>query len=227
MPELLEEKIEPDVTVKLKRVYTDEQKEHRRLYRLKNREHIRQKSQEYRDADPERHRQTQREYKRKYPERVRRTYEKRKDKQKEEWKVWYKEFGREYAKWYRENNLEQTRESQAKWRKNNPEKLRAKHRKDKYGLTEEQFRDLLEKQDRVCGICKRPFTHEPFVDHDHKTNNVRGLLCSKHNFLLGFADDDVEILEKAIAYLKKSPFEQAKVTDEGLENSGGCAQRGE
>ena len=41
-----------------------------------------------------------------------------------------------------------------------------------------------------------------FVDHSHITNEVRGLLCSKCNSLLGMANDDIEILKKAIEYLK-------------------------
>ena len=41
------------------------------------------------------------------------------------------------------------------------------------------------------------------VDHDHTTNAVRGLLCSKCNHeLLGAAHDSLELLERAVAYLK-------------------------
>jgi hypothetical protein len=40
------------------------------------------------------------------------------------------------------------------------------------------------------------------VDHSHKTNKVRDLLCTKCNTLLGAVDDNVEILEKAIKYLQ-------------------------
>jgi hypothetical protein len=38
------------------------------------------------------------------------------------------------------------------------------------------------------------------VDHDHTTNEVRGILCTNFNLLLGHANDDVSLLEKAIAY---------------------------
>jgi Recombination endonuclease VII len=41
------------------------------------------------------------------------------------------------------------------------------------------------------------------VDHDHFTDQVRKLLCSKCNFLLGLANDDTTFLQKAIDYLKE------------------------
>jgi len=42
------------------------------------------------------------------------------------------------------------------------------------------------------------------MDHCHKTNKIRGLLCGKCNSAIGFFDDDTELLEKAIDYLKKT-----------------------
>lgn len=42
------------------------------------------------------------------------------------------------------------------------------------------------------------------IDHDHKTNKVRGLLCKKCNSLLGFCDDNILILKKAIEYLENN-----------------------
>jgi hypothetical protein len=41
------------------------------------------------------------------------------------------------------------------------------------------------------------------VDHCHKTNKRRGLLCHKCNVGLGMVQDSVEHLEKLIAYLIK------------------------
>jgi hypothetical protein len=74
-----------------------------------------------------------------------------------------------------------------------------------YGITLENYDILLESQKGVCAIC---FTNKPgnkkrfSVDHDHKTGKVRGLLCDKCNRGLGYFNDNFEILEKAIKYLK-------------------------
>ena len=41
------------------------------------------------------------------------------------------------------------------------------------------------------------------IDHNHKTGERRGLLCSHHNAMIGFAGDDTYLLEKGIEYIKK------------------------
>jgi hypothetical protein len=41
------------------------------------------------------------------------------------------------------------------------------------------------------------------VDHDHRTGRIRKLLCVRCNNILGFAADDIALLEKAIEYLKQ------------------------
>jgi len=42
-----------------------------------------------------------------------------------------------------------------------------------------------------------------WIDHNHNNNQVRGLLCGKCNFLIGLAQEDKNILTKAIKYLEK------------------------
>ena len=50
----------------------------------------------------------------------------------------------------------------------------------------------------VCGdVCQMCY------DHNHKTNEFRGWLCSRCNVALGMAKDDIKILKKLILYLKK------------------------
>lgn len=53
-----------------------------------------------------------------------------------------------------------------------------------------------------CDICHG--TIETVIDHCHTTNAVRGYLCSSCNSLLGYAKDNIDILNAAIEYLKKS-----------------------
>lgn len=77
----------------------------------------------------------------------------------------------------------------------------------KYGITEEQYEELKLAQGGKCAIClKKPRTRSLAVDHDHKTGSIRGLLCSRCNHgLLGHAYDSIEMLERAIGYLKNPP----------------------
>jgi hypothetical protein len=78
-------------------------------------------------------------------------------------------------------------------------------KKNKYGLTKEQYLELFVKQDNKCSICKEEFREElkAMVDHDHLTNKIRGLLCSKCNSGLGMFRDNKDILLSAINYLNK------------------------
>ena len=82
----------------------------------------------------------------------------------------------------------------------------------KYGINEISYRDLLQKQNNVCAICAKPNSSKVIkykdiyplmVDHSHKTNLVRGLLCHQCNILLGMAQEDKAILQSAIKYLEK------------------------
>lgn len=82
--------------------------------------------------------------------------------------------------------------------------------KRKYNITLERYDELLEQQSGVCAICCKPPTTENHygtmrlsVDHDHKTGEVRGLLCSKCNLTLGCVDDNKELLLSAVLYLER------------------------
>lgn len=79
-------------------------------------------------------------------------------------------------------------------------------KKAKYGLTEEEYKKLFASQNNKCAICGCEFNenNKGFVDHSHINNEVRGLLCTKCNTLLGMANDNIEVLEKAIQYLKEN-----------------------
>ena len=76
----------------------------------------------------------------------------------------------------------------------------------KYNITEHEYRRLLDKQDNKCAICGQPPSKRQLsVDHNHETNEVRGLLCDNCNLGLGNFQDDPILLKKAIGYINASP----------------------
>jgi len=76
-----------------------------------------------------------------------------------------------------------------------------------YGLTSEQYDALLERQGGRCAICRaRPKSKRLAVDHDHQTEEVRGLLCSRCNHdLLGSAWDSLAMATALWHYMNTPP----------------------
>lgn len=77
----------------------------------------------------------------------------------------------------------------------------------KYGITQEQYDQMLVEQNFCCGICQRPrsdFRRDFAVDHCHDTDVVRGLLCISCNRGLGYLGDDILRLQMAIKYLMEA-----------------------
>jgi len=82
--------------------------------------------------------------------------------------------------------------------------------KREYGITAEQYYELLEKQNGLCGICGEKFTDSKTknadtklcIDHCHSTGRVRGLLCRKCNLALQVVENTL-FVQKAISYLGK------------------------
>lgn len=79
-----------------------------------------------------------------------------------------------------------------------------------YGITHEEYYQMLDEQNGVCKICgsednnnERCSSGKLFIDHCHTTGKVRGLLCSKCNHGLGQFNDDTDRLQKAIDYLNQ------------------------
>lgn len=96
--------------------------------------------------------------------------------------------------------------SQRKYYSNDKETYKWRTIKNNYGLTKEDFFNLLESQDNKCALCKAAFQglrqQDLHIDHCHETKRVRGLLCMKCNVGLGMLGDNVTGLEKALQYVK-------------------------
>ena len=82
-----------------------------------------------------------------------------------------------------------------------------------YGITIEDFEKLAKEQNYLCAICNKPQVPNKrhnneitplAVDHCHKTNKIRKLLCSNCNGALGLFKDNVEVMQKAIQYIKEN-----------------------
>lgn len=84
------------------------------------------------------------------------------------------------------------------WRERNPGYSRSWHFQNRYGITLEERNALATNGCEICGSMDN--LH---VDHDHHLEIVRGILCGKCNVLIGFADENEEILESAIRYLER------------------------
>ena len=96
-----------------------------------------------------------------------------------------------------------------KWAQENPEKRRDTKLIYEFNISHKEYISMLAKQSNVCAICQQPETvklrgilKRLAVDHCHATGKIRGLLCQGCNTSLGNFNDDVSLLERAIAYLK-------------------------
>lgn len=80
-----------------------------------------------------------------------------------------------------------------------------------YGITPRAYHEMLAAQDGRCGICRAPepggsarFFH---VDHCHRTDKVRGLLCSRCNRAMGMFGDDPGLIRRVLDWLEGDPLD--------------------
>jgi protein-arginine kinase activator protein McsA len=75
--------------------------------------------------------------------------------------------------------------------------------KNRYGITIEEKENMRTSQGDKCAICNNEFksTEDTCVDHDHKTNKVRKLLCNNCNVGIGSFHDNPNLLISASQYL--------------------------
>lgn len=107
------------------------------------------------------------------------------------------------------------------WRMQNQEKVRAYreamnarrpgwqrewHLVNRFGITPAEYDRMLAAQNGGCAICgvdtpggRGKHFH---VDHDHATNRVRALLCTRCNTGIGSFGESTRLLRLAISYLQ-------------------------
>lgn len=88
-------------------------------------------------------------------------------------------------------------------------KTRDRHRElhisKRYGISVERYREMFKVQKSLCAICGESETVKNkvlSVDHNHKTGEVRGLLCGHCNRALGYLREDISLLPKIQKYLE-------------------------
>ena len=126
--------------------------------------------------------------------------------------IYKREYDKQYYKdnieskrQYRKDNVEKIKEWYKQYYKNNKEKVLEYATKRNYGLSHEDWLKIWETQNGECAICGEFFDKpsDAQVDHNHKTNEIRGLLCRKCNLGIGYFNDNLELMMRAIKYLNK------------------------
>jgi hypothetical protein len=142
-----------------------------------------------------------------------------------EWKQRNKDKVAAYQKEWRENNIEKRKELKSAWDKSNPEKKKQhskefktkrpdyfvnKHLEGSYGITLEEYKAILALQHYKCAGCgieaEKAQRNKLYVDHCHKTNKIRGLLCQHCNTALGMVKDNPDTLLNLVSYLREHNF---------------------
>ena len=91
------------------------------------------------------------------------------------------------------------------------------HLKKQYGITIDDYDKILADQGNVCAICRGGTSKRHFaVDHNHKSGQIRGLLCARCNRGLSVFMDRIDNLRAAVKYMKDDGAKVKKVLDEEL-----------
>jgi hypothetical protein len=101
---------------------------------------------------------------------------------------------------------EKRRASWTHWRKRFPEKYFNHLLKKNYGITSDQYRDMMDRQAGGCAVCGSETSdiigRRLHVDHCHETGRVRGLLCANCNLAIGKLQDSPDLFLRAAEYLR-------------------------
>ena len=81
------------------------------------------------------------------------------------------------------------------------------HYRCRYGISEEQRNELINKQKNKCACCGSDFTDtprgRPVIDHCHTSGKVREVICDRCNVALGIIGDDSGLAKNLIEYLAR------------------------
>lgn len=80
----------------------------------------------------------------------------------------------------------------------------------RYGISEKQYKELLDSVDNKCQICGD--SSSLVVDHCHDTKKIRGVLCKKCNIGIGNLKDSLVLVESACDYLRCTEYLKKEAT---------------
>lgn len=101
-----------------------------------------------------------------------------------------------------EKRKEYAREQYLRTKEKEPDRVYNNRLKKKFGITIENYNQRLAEQNGLCAVCGEAETHKRLaVDHNHKTGQIRGLLCGRCNPAVGYLRDSAEIARKIADYL--------------------------
>lgn len=113
-----------------------------------------------------------------------------------------------YLERNKEKRLSDSRARHRSAAKADPTFVRRRNLWQYYGITLEEYEEMLDRQRGVCAICGQPETSKYkgvvknlSVDHCHVTGEVRGLLCNNCNRAIGLLGDDLGRIWDAATYL--------------------------
>lgn len=112
---------------------------------------------------------------------------------------------KEYQKERYRKNKDKINKKQKEYNFKNRDNIKSYNLKRRYNITPEQLANMYLEQGDSCKICNIHKDDTPrglVIDHNHKTLEVRGLLCNDCNSGIGMLKENPEFLDKAKQYLK-------------------------
>ena len=147
------------------------------------------------------------EWRRNNPDKVRQANKKAR----ENWKAKHPTISKRLAeirKAWTKLNWKKVKEAQSRYKQRHPDANRDAHLRRVYGISLEQYNELLQKQNGVCALCCEPETvkqsgkrpNSLAVDHCHETSKIRGLLCKRCNTSVEVFVGHPERIERLVNY---------------------------
>lgn len=133
-----------------------------------------------------------REWRKKHPGYSQKSYSRTREKQLEQGRVRYRQNKEKVAQYWKE------------FRKRFPQKRRDWQLRKDYGITLNEYNEMVLAQNNSCRLCNISPIKKPVVDHNHTTGKVRGIVCHGCNTLIGFFESRPQAIDNIKQYLMET-----------------------